>query len=429
MVLLYRDLFVIICIGLLIWGFIRIERIYQYPFFMGSLFVSVILPQAFTLVEHPGQASQTALERVLLMSCLCAAACWVGYQGKPNLEWLVKLKVDVDENKLFQAGIFLMLIGYYFNFRLANITIQRAEYNDNWTGPATIYLFFSQVIYIAFSIFILEALKRPSIKNIIFTLLAGWIPLQAVLYGRRQATLTFIIIIGLAFLLIRRYIPPKWFIIVSLFLMTVLIPTLGLLRGRFWEYLFSGQWQDILSALTRVADDQQQGDILELRNAAFFMDTAVKLNLYGLGAGWWDSIIFQYVPGQIVGFGFKQSLQFNLITDKTLLDLYGYSVHIGTTITGVGDSFKEFGYLGCLIFALIGYSFKYLWLSAYYQKSYFSYLLYMGLVSPAMVSLTHGVGRFWQETIFQVGVISLVIYYAKTKPKHNLLSVNSNRYT
>jgi hypothetical protein len=33
-----------------------------------------------------------------------------------------------------------------------------------------------------------------------------------------------------------------------------------------------------------------------------------------------------------------------------------------------------------------------------------------------MVGLTHGIGRFLQEAVFQIGVISLVIYYAKEDP-------------
>jgi len=95
---IYRNLLVIICLGLLGWGFIRIERIYQYPFFMGAIFLSFLVPQAFALVENPGQLDQESLERVLLMSSLCAAACWVGYQGKPNFIWLTKLQIDIDRS-------------------------------------------------------------------------------------------------------------------------------------------------------------------------------------------------------------------------------------------------------------------------------------------------------------------------------------------
>ncbi len=70
---IYLDILVIICLGLIAWGLVCLERVYQYPFFMGSIFISFLLPQAFALIKNPGQVSQQALERVLLFSCLCAA--------------------------------------------------------------------------------------------------------------------------------------------------------------------------------------------------------------------------------------------------------------------------------------------------------------------------------------------------------------------
>ena len=424
---IYRNLLVIVCLGLLGWGLIRIERIYQYPFFMGVIFISFLVPQAFALVDNPGKLDQESLERVLFMSSLCAASCWFGYQAKPNLKWLTKFQIDVDKNKLFQAAIFLMLMGYFFYFLLHNTKIELQ--GGAFTGPATIYVFFGQVIYIAFSIFLLEVLKKPSIQNIILTLLAGWIPFQTVLIGRRQPTMTFAIIVGLSFWLIRRYIPPRWLIILAIFLMAILIPAIGLMRGGFWDAFFSGQWQTILSASDIAINTQQKGSILELRNAAFLIAATVHLNLYGFGAGWWDAIIQTLIPGQILGFGVKQSLQFGLLSDygsyggnSVLSNLYGYSWHPGTTPTGVGDSFVEFGYLGCLTFALIAYFFKNLWISAYCYRSIFSSLLYMGLVSPAMLGLTHGIGRFLQEFIFQVGVISLVVFYSRNRQNKSSLS-------
>jgi hypothetical protein len=101
--------------------------------------------------------------------------------------------------------------------------------------------------------------------------------------------------------------------------------------------------------------------------------------------------------------------------NSILYDLYGYAWHPGTTATGIGDSFVEFGYLGCLSFALIGYFFNNLWVSAYYYKSLFSSLLYISLISSAMVALTHGIGRFLQEFIFNFSVIILVIFYSKNR--------------
>jgi len=42
----YLLVFISICVAILLWSMIRLERIYQFPFFMVSVFLSFILPQA-----------------------------------------------------------------------------------------------------------------------------------------------------------------------------------------------------------------------------------------------------------------------------------------------------------------------------------------------------------------------------------------------
>lgn len=418
MVEFYRDLLSIICLGLLGWGILRMENIYQYPFFIGSMFVSFILPQAFALTSNPAQVTPEALERVLFVSCLCAAACWIGYQVKPNQQWLARLNIVIDERKLFIGGIVLMTQAWFFNFLLSRTVAQTGAFGG-WTGPATIYLFLIQAGNIAFGIFLLYSLKRPKPINFILTIISGWPLFSQVIIGRRQPMMTFAIIIGLSFFLVRRYVPPRWLVITGMLSVILLIPVLGLLRGGFWNLVFSGNWQELLSSVQTAFNSQQKGELLELRNAALLIDVADRTGLYGYGTGWWDTIVFQFVPGQIVGFEFKKSLQFNLwpIYLDALKNLYGYSIPNGYTITGIGDSFMEFSYFGCLSFAIIAYILKHLWISSVYYKSIFSQLLYMGLVSPAMVGLTHGIGRFWQESIFQLIFIGLVTYYSKNKYK------------
>ncbi len=419
MVEVYRNILVIICLGLLVWGVIRIERIYQYPFFMGCMFISFILPQAFALISNPGLGvSATAIENVLLVSSICAASCWLGYQMKPNKNLLKTLNIVTDERKLFIAGIFLMSEAWFFNFLLSRTTVQIAK-NYSWTCPATIYLFFIQAGNIAFGIFLLQALKRPQFLNILFTVISGWPLFSSVLIGRRQPTMTFAIIIGISFFLIYRYVPPRWLVVTGMLLVTFLIPLFGDLRGGVWNLIFSGNWQAILSTIEKSFSTQQKGEFLELRNAALIIDVANKTSLYGFGTGWWDSMVFQFVPGQIVGFEFKRSLQFNLWDRyvELLMNLYGYVRPNGSTITGIGDCFMEFSYFGCFIYGLIAYSFKHLWIGAVHYKNTFCQILYMGLISPAMICLTHGVGTFIQQGLFQVIFIGLVAYYSKVKYK------------
>lgn len=411
---IYFDLLIVICFGLFSWGIIRIERIYQYPFFMGLIFISFLVPQGFAIINNPGGVSQNALERVFFVSCLCAVACWLGYEKKPNSQWLAKLDIKLDEKKLSQIGIFFTAQGHFFGFLLSRLQIQTAS-NGNWQGPATIYLFFAQVIYIAFAIFLLQTLKKPNIFNFICLAISGWPLIETVLEGRRQPTMTFIIIVGFSLWLTYRYVPPRWLIIGSTVVLMFIIPLLGALRSGFWDLVFSGNWQEILSASQTAFESQQSGDILELRTAALFMDAAEQTGSYGYGTGWWDAIVFQYVPGQIVGYEFKESLQFKWLRPEILENIYGYYLPNGTTYTGVGDSFMEFSFFGFLIFAIIAYLFKNLWVSAVYHQSMVSKLLYMGLVSPAMLGLTHGIARFLQEALFQVSFVGLLVYYSQDK--------------
>lgn len=413
---IYLDLLSAICGGLLIWGFIRKERIYQYPFIMGVIFTSFLLPQAYILVGDPGvTTSARAVERVIIFSCACAFMCWIGYQMKPNIKLLTRLNIPVDDKKVFQAGILLMGCGYLFTYLISRTDIQVAE-NGNWTGPVTIYYFFSKVIYIAFSIFALQLLKKFTLAKLLCALLSSLPILQLIILdGRRQPTMNFILVIGLSLWLARNRLPPRWLVASSIFVMAILIPLFGALRGGFWELVLSNDWNSLVTASQAAIAKLSTGNVLELRNAALLMDAAERVNTYGFGTGFWDSIVFQYVPGQLVGYDLKAALQFNNIENYNLYSFYGYSIPNGSTPTGIGDSFIEFSYFGCIIFAAIAYLFKMLWISSNKYRSITSQLLYIGLMSPAMLGLTHGIGRFVQEAIFQTLFISLVVFHARVK--------------
>ncbi|MGY6529656.1 MAG: hypothetical protein ACXITR_06970 [Cyanobacterium sp.] len=411
----YLFIFITICGAIVGWSIIRLERIYQFPFFMASVFLSFILPQAISIVNNPGIAvTDTAVERMLIYASLCVAMCWIGYQSSPNPKWLNKLNVEVDENKLFKAGIVLLIIGQACVFALSRITIQTsAAAGGNWTGPATILIFFAGTLRIALPLFLIRTLKKPSFVNIFLTTLSGLPIVQAVIFsGRRQATVALLITIGLCFFLVKKYTPPKLLLVMFVPVAAYIIPTLGALRGRFWELAFAGRWDEIQMASERGFERVLEGNILELRNATLVMDYATQLDYYGYGRVLWNSVIFQYVPGQLVGFDVKENLQFDL--DFDLVGFYGYQTHTGTTLTGIGDSFMDFGFFGCLFFALMAYLYKTLWVSTVESKNIITTLIYISIIDSAMVGITHGIGRFVNEFIFRAGVMLLVSFYCQS---------------
>ncbi|MGL5033788.1 MAG: hypothetical protein ACRC6M_08305, partial [Microcystaceae cyanobacterium] len=394
------------------WSLIYVERLYQYPFFMASIFLAFILPQAIALVNNPYYMTPTALERVLLYSALCVAMCWLGYQIKPDRQWLQFFNTPISEKKLFNAGIVLLGIGYLCRFLLARTEIQTTKVGT-WTGTATILDFFGGVIFIAFPIFLIHALKNPIFTNFTVAAIAALPILETILVsGRRQNTMTFIIAIGLSLFFVKRYIPPRWFMVTIIGIGAYIIPTVGRLRGRFWDLIIAGDWQGILNNSQVSLDQITEGKILELRNAALLMDASVNANEYTYGANFWNGIIFGYVPGQLVGYNVKQALQMNL-PGFNLKTLYGYDLPTGTTVTGIGDSFVAFGYFGCLLFAAIAFLFRNLWTSSFYNQSLISSLFYLSLVDSAMIGVTHGLSRFLNELIFKSIVIFLLLQFCR----------------
>jgi len=146
MVEVYLLLFLFICLGLLGWGLIRSDRIYQYPFYMGGIFTAFIFPQAIALYRNPGPVSPQALERVLLMSCLCSAMCWLGYQLPANKSFLKACDMAVDLKKLLYGGIFFTVVSYVALFLIFRQP-EEVRSVSKWTGIITIYAFFTKVSF------------------------------------------------------------------------------------------------------------------------------------------------------------------------------------------------------------------------------------------------------------------------------------------
>ena len=418
MAALYYYLLIAICCGLLLWGLTRAERVYQYPFFMSAIFIAFIVPQAYSLQQNQDTVPANALAKVLLMSCLYISMCWVGYQIVPDKKLLQNLDIKLDDRKLFMIAIVLTIIGYAATFALNGTEAQLAD-NNNWTGIVTIYYFIIKVIYVALAIFLIQAISKPSLIRITWVIIAS-IPAiaPAIFAARRTLMMVVLVIFGLSFWFVKRYVPPRSLVILLVIFGIVAIPLIGQLRGDFWGLAISGDLASISSASQQSFDKLIEGNVLELRNAAMAIEASSVYSRYGYGTGFWDALVFQYFPGQFFGYELKESLMFrwNLINTKEVL---GYIFPNGVTFTGIGDSFMEFSYFGSLIFAGIGYMFKTLWISANYYKSKLSMLLYMGLLSPALICVTHGTTRFCKEIFFQAVLAIIMIYFARSKTNVN----------
>ena len=93
-------------------------------------------------------------------------------------------------------------------------------------------------------------------------------------------------------------------------------------------------------------------------------------------------------------------------------NVFGFGLPVGLTVTGMGDSFNEFGYLGCLFFAALGYLFKTLWAAANRPNGTMAQILYIQVTTSAMRAATHQTIDFLPGFIYSVIFIGAIAFYA-----------------
>lgn len=366
----------------------RPERIYQYPYFMAAVFAIFIFPQAVSLRRFPGAAPEQAIEAVFLATCLCLGACLSGYGLLAPRQSGPTSPRRLDETRLWQVGLLFTACGFGFSYLLTHTEVQTSE-AGGWTGPATIYGFFQQLCFPGFAICLMLAVPRPTLLAVGATLLAAVVPIQSLVFGRREPAALFALTLGLTLYFQVGLRPPRWLLATVILVATLAMPATGTYR----RFQIQNDWEGVrqIDLAENFKEFLNQESILELRNAAMLIEATRRSGDYGYGAGYWNHLVFRYVPAQLLGQRFKQSLMIPHLGEGVERELAGmdYVNPAGSTVTGMGDSFQQFGYLGCLFFAGLALVFHYLWRSASRPDALFAQLFYMQSCTCAMRSVTH----------------------------------------
>jgi hypothetical protein len=405
--------FALSCILLLAATIVRPRLIYEYPYFMAAAFTAFVLPQAYALYRD--EWGGIYLRIALLMCFLCLACCWLGYQRRPHPALLEKLNIPIDPARFLQGGIVLVLIGWYFTYKLG--TLSEEESSNMSTGIPTVYQFFGGLVYPGFAICFYCALKRKWIIAWLATVAAAVIPMQAALfYGRREPTVLFLLAVGLGIYFIKGKTPPRWVIITGVAGAMLFIPSTSEYRQLAKEHPLKALREINFTEQFKEALDPNA--ISELKNATAVIAATEETGDYEFGAGYWNQIVFRFVPAQFLGKDFKNSLMIggeqrdmSDFVEKVL----GFELPVGVTVTGMGDSFNEFGYLGCLFFAALGYLFKTLWAGANHPNGTVAQILYIQITTSAMRAATHQTVDFLPGFIYSVIFIGAIAFYAKER--------------
>lgn len=391
--------------------------IFEYPYFVASTLAVFILPQVFSLLRFPGRISLGAVEDVMLMTCLCLLAAIVGYKMSPSLTVLRRMAVPVDEGRLFHVGLVFLGVAYVFSYLLATTEVQQTE-KTGLTGIATIYLFFITLMFPGFAICLMLLLQRFTTPRLLATVAGGIVPLINVIAVRREPTVMLGLTIVLGIYFARRRPPSRLVIFGALFGAMLMIPATGAYRsmlkhgtmGEARQFDLIGNFKDYID----------QESILELRNGAAVIEATQRFSTYDFGAGYWNQIVFRFIPAQIVGLKRKNALLIGTTVEKmqTGVTALGYEISVGSTVTGMGDAFQHFGWFGCLFFTLLGLFFRSIWTACLVPHALFAQLLYILICTSAMRAVTHQTVDFLPGFIYQSVFLGLGMLYAARPASH-----------
>jgi hypothetical protein len=405
--------FMLVCLGLVAMAVVRPRLIYEFPYFMAATFTAFILPQAYALYRNGWGGIY--LRITFLMCSLCLACCWLGYRRRPHPALLQKLNISIDTGRFLAGGIVLVLVGWYFTHKFG--MLPEEEESSMMTGIGTIYLFFGGLVYPGFAICFYSALKERWITAWLATVVAAVIPLQAaVFYGRREPTVLFFMSVGLGMFFIKGKTAPRWAIIAAILGAMLFIPSTAEYRQLARE--------DPLGALKQINFTEEFREALdpdalsELKNATVLIAATDATRNFEYGAGYWNELVFRFVPAQFLGKDFKDSLMIGgqrRDPSDFVEDVFGFRLPLGMTVTGIGDSFNEFGYFGCLFFAVLGYLFKTLWAAANQPSGTVAQILYIQITTSAMRAVTHQTIDFLPAFIYGVIFIGAVAFFARER--------------
>ena len=410
MVEIYLVALAVLLFGVLLNGLARPVRFFEYPYFMATAFTVFILPQAFSLIRFPGGARPQAVEAALLMTLLCAGACVLGYRA-PISRWILEhSQIPLDDRRLFHFGVLFTVVGLIFAVLIGRMT-EAERGGSSWTGVVTIYLFFSTLAYPGFSICFRRALLHGGSTAWLWAILGAWMPLvSGLIYARREPAILFMITIALTLFYCKGLVVPRWAAVMAIVGATLAIPATTKYRMAIHGEGFQAVRNiDLVENFRRYLAEPS---ILELRNAAFVIDSTTSL---GLGTAYWDQLVFRFVPAQIFGREFKNGLMFRTSDERVHQEMKtkAYRIMPGSTTTGMADSFSEFGYFGALFFAVLAVIFKSLWHASLYRNAIFAQLLYIQISTSAMRAITHQTVDFLPGVVYNLIFIGLAALYAR----------------
>lgn len=384
-----------------LWGLGARHRFLMFPVMAALVYLGWVLPQAIFIAAED-RLPRDGVVIILTMACLSLVAIILGWRrttaGDPSNDSPVY--VYAPERLLLGAAV-LSLVGAYFYVALWSLPEDMLR-DSQWSGPQTIFVFFSKLQWLGLTLAWLLWLRHRRIAALGIVVFNLVFIVEPILLGARRsgmAELVLIILAGLWFT--RRWVPSRPMLIAGAVAAVLIVNAIGAIRAVTTELLFSDDWPsaaefaDALAEIDYVAATMGEGRRIETSEFALGAAWAAAVHrdaVFNFGTRYWDVLVHRHVPGQIVGYDLKSNLQFQINPD---LSRYFDSRFVtGLTLTGFYDAFAAFWFLGVVVFWAIARILRCLYDAASRGEIWAQYA-YAYLSVDAVLSITHGTVQFF----------------------------------
>jgi hypothetical protein len=407
-------------------------QFYQFPFWVGVIALGWFFPQAIGGYFKVEQFPENAYADGMFFAALCTAALWIGFvkavakePSKPS--WL---DAPFDTQRLYWVGAAFCVFGFYFQWKLWALPEEMLA-ETQWSGATVKYRFFANMFKMGFLTLWLLYLSQSRLfipKILVFIIPCLLFLLEAaVLRGRRAGMMNLVAYLFVSFWFVRRISVPRWFIIAGLAAGLVLINGIGTYRAIMIKKKEASLSQRLSLAVNADYFSSSKKNISqsgsEFKSYIFYRQVYAEDRIYDFGCVHWNNLVYNYVPAQIVGREFKDSLMFRQLVEVNprLLaeEKYGHMRKTGSTSTGYTDAFGSFGWFGFIKFLLVGGIMGSLYRHAM-QGGFLSQLLYVYVLGTSMHIISHVTHRILVAVwvyFFMMGYPFL--YWAKLKINGN----------
>jgi len=401
---------------IILWGLKDKNRTYSYPFLISLVYCGFIVPQVIGLLNNDNKP-ESGLNLFLLISLLSLVMCYVGWKYQPRLNLNI-FDWTFSSIRLKTIATLFTVIGILFYYLLSTLPSYMIE-ASNYSGLPVAYLFFANLLDYGIAIFLVLFLTNKSLYSLILLIPGVLVHLfRAVSFVRRADTIEiFIIFLTLLWFIKGKVIPRYVLITVFTFGIFILYSTGDIRDTR--TYVYGSGIQDFLTIDYKGNIEQvlSEGGV-EVTNAVMEIAATELSGNYDFGLFHWNMLVFNYVPAQLLGVKFKESLYANINYEEAN-KFFRYNTPYGSTVTGFVDAFKSFWLFGIIKFFIISFILGFIYRKSEEGKVVYQ-LIYALLLTASLHTVTHHTHWFIIPLIHMSIFLLPALFLSRTSDSRHL---------